>query len=83
VQAGTDQWVTVAGPDVDQVSASGIDVGPGITLDATSLHTLVFTCNMAPLPAIVFHITVDSAAAPGGRTIQLAAGDKTSPARCG
>ena len=78
VQAGTDQWVTVAGPDVDQVSASGIDVGPGIALDATSLHTLVFTCNTAPLPAIVFHITVDGAAAPGGRTIQLTTGNETA-----
>ena len=77
VQAGTGQWVTVAGPDVDQVSVTGIDLGPGIGIDA-SLHTLTFTCNMAPLPAVLFHVMVDSSAAAGGRTIILTVGNETA-----
>ncbi len=78
VQPGTDLWVTLAGPDVDQVPAGGIDMGLGIALDMASLHTLVFTCNMAPLPALVLHITVDGAAAAGGRAIKLATAGETA-----
>ena len=79
VTAGTDQWVTLAGPSLDQASGAGVSiVGPGITVDTSSLIHLTGSCGNDPLPFIVFHATIDANAPPGGRTIVLRVGTQVS-----
>jgi Carboxypeptidase regulatory-like domain len=69
VMAGGDQWLAVAGPNVDQVPIDGIDLGPGIAVDPTSRRMLSSTCNGDPFPFLVFRIEVAPGTVPGGRSI--------------
>jgi hypothetical protein len=77
VVAGTETWLTVAGPGMDQVSFDAIDLGPGVTVDSESGRTVTFTCDLAPFPALVFRIVIDPAVSVGGRPLFFATGAET------
>ncbi|MBI4516079.1 MAG: matrixin family metalloprotease [Deltaproteobacteria bacterium] len=73
VSAGSEQWLAVAGANVDQVPVEGISLGPDITVDLDSRRVLNATCDSAPFPFLLFRVAIDRGAATGGRTIVLTA----------
>jgi hypothetical protein len=73
-----EQFVTVAGPDLDTVPAEGISFsGTGVEVDPSSLIKnpgLAISCGGDLLPTLVFRVTVAANAAPGARSLFLRVG---------
>ena len=77
VSAGTEQWIAVAGPNLDQVASDDISFyGPGISVDAGSVIHASGTCGEAPLPYLIFRTVIAPDAAGGGRSLMLKVGSQ-------
>jgi hypothetical protein len=79
VSAGTEQWIAVAGPGLDQVSPDDISFyGPGISVDAGSVIYASGTCGGALLPFLIFRTVIAPDAVGGGRSLTLKVGSQVS-----
>ena len=77
VGAGTEQWIAVAGPNLDQVASDDISFyGPGISVDAGGVIHASGTCGEAPLPFLIFRAAIAADAAGGGRSLMLKVGSQ-------
>jgi hypothetical protein len=75
VSAGTEQWIAVAGPNLDQVTSADISFyGPGLSVDAGSVIHTSGTCGGATLPFLIFRTAIARDAAGGGRSLMLKVG---------
>jgi hypothetical protein len=76
---GTEQWVAIAGPGLDLVSAGGIRIaGAGVAVDASAVQRLSVNCGDQTLPALVFRAEIAANAGAGGRSILLDAGGEVA-----
>lgn len=83
IHPGTEQWVTVAGPNLDRVAATGIDFGDSsIAVDMTSLLQFQGECGVPPaaiaFPSVAFRTTIAAGAAAGGRSLFFRVGSQLS-----
>ncbi len=79
ITAGSDQWIAVAGPNLDKVAPTDISIlGPDITVDSTNTAILNGTCNGAPFPFFVFKATIPAQAVAGGRAVFFKFGAQVS-----
>ncbi len=79
VRPGTDQWIALGGPNLDEVSGGDISFSSaGISVDAGSLVHLSATCGGAPLPLLVFRTTIASDAPAGGSSVLITRGSQVA-----
>jgi hypothetical protein len=85
INAGAEQWVTVAGPNLDQVPATGISFSdPSITIDTSSLLQSPDECGGPPplpsiaFPYLAFRTTIAAGAVGGGRSLFFRVGSQLS-----
>src|SRR5262249_51868803 len=70
VTVGMREWVAMAGPGLDHVAGDDIHIlGPGITVDASTLQRPDVQCANEPFATMIFAVDLDADGAPGGRSI--------------
>lgn len=76
IVAGQRQAIAVAGPNLDQVPATGISFrDSAIVVDTASRRELSINCNGSPVPVLVFEVTVATDAISGARSLALRVGE--------
>lgn len=82
LSAGTDGWLAIAGPGLDQVAPAGVFVGgDGLHLDTTNLVTATVTCpagGTRSFPTLLAPWSAAADAAPGGRALFVSSGGRLS-----
>lgn len=79
VYPGTQPWVAMFGPGVDQIASGAIRVvGDGVEADTTGAMVKSIRCSGTSFPVLLFPVTVAPDAAPGGRSLVLTAGGDLS-----
>lgn len=79
VYPGTQPWVAVFGPGIDQVAGGAIRVaGDGVEADLTQATQRTIACAGKQFPVLLFPVTVAPEAEPGSRSLILSAGNDLS-----